>query len=98
MSLWDVALALRTFLPSRHHDCRGHKCAGDEPGDVQSFWHLYNAPCSKGPYFSPKVRAKLSVGLQTTLRKTGHGKYKDINWLRIGLFWGAVVDDTGVSF
>lgn len=65
---------------------------------MQSFWHLHNAPCSKGPYFSLKVRAKLSIGLHTTLRKTGHGKYKDISCLRIGLFLGAVIDDTGVSF
>lgn len=46
---------------------------------------------------APKVKAKLSTGLHTTLRKTGLGKYKDINWLQIEFFWVAVTDDTSVS-
>lgn len=71
---------------------RGYKRAGDEPGDMQSFCNLHNAPCSKEPYFSPKVRAKLSIGLHTTLRKTGHEKHKDINWLVLVFFWGGKLE------
>jgi len=88
VSLLEIALALRTFLLSRHRYCGGHKCAGDEPGEMQSFRHLCNAPGSKDPILSLKLGLNLAQGFTLPWGKWDMEKYKDIDWLRIGLFWG----------